>query len=61
MARQPSVAGMFNDMCHLPRVLQSMEYVPAPKTFAAEYTALSFVRATISFQGLSALASGEIP
>lgn len=37
--RQPAVVGMFNDMCHLPRVLHSLEYVPAPKTFAAEYTA----------------------
>ncbi|KAF3048157.1 hypothetical protein E8E12_010900 [Didymella heteroderae] len=39
VARQPDVAGMFNDMCHLPRKLQTLEYVPAPKTFAAEYTA----------------------
>ena len=39
VARQPDVAGMFNDMCHLPRKLQSLEYVPAPKTFAGEYTA----------------------
>lgn len=39
VSRQPDVAGMFNDMCHLPRKLQSLEYVPAPKTFAAEYTA----------------------
>ncbi|KAF3052760.1 hypothetical protein E8E11_011060 [Didymella keratinophila] len=39
VAKQPDVAGMFNDMCHLPRKLQSLEYVPAPKTFAAEYTA----------------------
>lgn len=38
MTRQPDVTGMFNDMCHLPRMLQAMEYVPAPKTFAAEYT-----------------------
>ncbi|KAF1929169.1 uncharacterized protein M421DRAFT_61217 [Didymella exigua CBS 183.55] len=37
--RQPDVTGMFNDMCHLPRILQSLEYVPAPKTFATEYTA----------------------
>lgn len=39
VARQSDVAGLFNDMCHLPRKLQSLEYVPAPKTFAAEYTA----------------------
>jgi hypothetical protein len=39
VAKQPAVVGMFNDMCHLPRKLQSFEYVPAPKTFAVEYTA----------------------
>ncbi|KAF2629808.1 hypothetical protein BU25DRAFT_389110 [Macroventuria anomochaeta] len=37
--RQSAVVGMFDDMCHLPRKLQSLEYVPAPKTFMAEYTA----------------------
>ncbi|KAJ4381166.1 hypothetical protein N0V86_003513 [Didymella sp. IMI 355093] len=39
VARQSDVAGMFNEMCHLPRKLQPLEYVPAPKTFAPEYTA----------------------
>lgn len=39
VTRQPDVAGMFNDMCHLPRMLQAVEYVPAPKSFAVEYTA----------------------
>ena len=39
VGRQPAVVGMFDDMCHLPRKLQSLEYVPAPKTFMAEYTA----------------------
>lgn len=37
--RQPDVVGMFDGMCHLPRRLQPLEYVPAPKTFLAEYTA----------------------
>ncbi|UPX16018.1 uncharacterized protein EKO05_0006443 [Ascochyta rabiei] len=36
--RQPTVVGMFDDMCHLPRKLQPLEYVPAPKTFMTEYT-----------------------
>ncbi|KAJ4336374.1 hypothetical protein N0V95_008638 [Ascochyta clinopodiicola] len=36
--KQPTVVGMFNNMCHLPRKLQPLEYVPAPKTFMAEYT-----------------------
>jgi hypothetical protein len=35
--RQRDAVGMFDGMCHLPRVLQS-EYLPAPKTFASEYT-----------------------
>lgn len=37
--KQPDVVNMFDGMCHLPRVLQPLEYVPAPKTFLAEYTA----------------------
>lgn len=37
--QQPAVVGMFNDLCHLPRKLQPLEYVPAPKTFMNEYTA----------------------
>jgi hypothetical protein len=37
--RQPEVVRMFDGMCHLPRKLQPLEYVPAPKTFLAEYTA----------------------
>lgn len=35
--RQRDAVGMFDGMCHLPRVLQS-EYLPAPKTFSSEYT-----------------------
>lgn len=37
--RQSAAVEMFDEMCHLPRRLQSLEYVPAPKTFMAEYTA----------------------
>lgn len=36
--RQPTVVGLFNGMCHLPRNLQNIEYLPAPKTYLAEYT-----------------------
>ncbi|XPS95059.1 hypothetical protein M3J09_004352 [Ascochyta lentis] len=36
---QPTVVDRFDDMCHLPRKLQPLEYVPAPKTFMTEYTA----------------------
>jgi hypothetical protein len=35
--RQRDAVGMFDGMCHLPRVLQS-EYLPASKTFSSEYT-----------------------
>ncbi|KAG9199542.1 hypothetical protein G6514_008400 [Epicoccum nigrum] len=35
--RQRDAVGMFDGLCQLPRVLQS-EYLPAPKTFASEYT-----------------------
>lgn len=37
--RQPDVVTMFDQMCHLPKTLQSTEYVPPPKTFKAEYAA----------------------
>lgn len=37
--RQSDVVGMFDKMCHLPRKLQTLEYVPAPKTFLSEYNA----------------------
>lgn len=35
--KQPEVAGMFDKMCHLPRMLQEGEFVPPPKAFASEY------------------------
>jgi hypothetical protein len=34
--KQPEVVGVFDSMCHLPKVLQD-EYLPPPQTFAAEY------------------------
>lgn len=37
--RQPDVVELFNRMCHLPRKLQALEYLPAPKTFQSEYNA----------------------
>ncbi|KAJ8107662.1 hypothetical protein OPT61_g8713 [Boeremia exigua] len=37
--RQSAAVELFDEMCHLPRNLQRVEYVPAPKTFMAEYTA----------------------
>lgn len=37
--RQSAVVGMFDELCHLPRKLQPLEYVPAPKAFMKEYTA----------------------
>ncbi|KAF2116625.1 hypothetical protein BDV96DRAFT_572547 [Lophiotrema nucula] len=37
VSRQGDVAGMLEKLCHLPKILQSSEYVPAPKTFKDEY------------------------
>ncbi|KAH6618531.1 hypothetical protein C7974DRAFT_440828 [Boeremia exigua] len=37
--RQSAVVGIFEGLCHLPRSLQAVEYLPAPKTFLTEYTA----------------------
>lgn len=37
VARQPDCVTMFDQMCHLPKVLQGIEYIPPPKTFKAEY------------------------
>lgn len=37
--RQSTVIGLFDEMCHLPRSLQGVEYLPVPKTFLTEYTA----------------------
>lgn len=39
VARQSDAVSKFDEMCHLPRKLQSLEYVPAPKVFVKEYTA----------------------
>jgi hypothetical protein len=37
-AKQAEVAGMLDNMCHLPKMLQG-EYLPAPKAFLDEYKA----------------------
>ncbi|KAJ4325024.1 hypothetical protein N0V94_000908 [Neodidymelliopsis sp. IMI 364377] len=39
VGQQPEVIVKFDGMCHLPRKLQSLEYIPAPKTLMGEYTA----------------------
>ncbi|KAJ4297537.1 hypothetical protein N0V90_005429 [Kalmusia sp. IMI 367209] len=39
VATQPEVASMFEKLIHLPKMLQSEEYVPPPKTFSDEYIA----------------------
>jgi hypothetical protein len=39
VSRQPEVVTKLDPMCHLPRKLQGMEYLPAPKILQSEYTA----------------------
>lgn len=37
--KQAEVPGMFDSLCHLPKALQSQEYLPPPKTLKDEYQA----------------------
>lgn len=37
VAKQPNVVHMFDELCHLPKVLQSQEYLPPSKAFKDEY------------------------